>query len=203
MRAPLRGMPHAGRACPWASGSILLLSRQNRGMTRPGGQTTAKNGPPIVPCDGAEKNFAIAKHGAKRSRLGAGANMCRTIRAPRVRKTTMTAWSNRIAIGCRGIATANPTSDNGAPGPARMSSARVIAIESIGFATVTPMNRSRNSFRPAMRRTNVIAIAANDRANGSRATNQNGVRATRIESSQAPTLRRAAIATAASTMTKG
>ena len=84
-----------------------------------------------------------------------------------------------------------------------MSSARVIAIESIGFATVTRMNRNRNSFRPAMRRTNVIAIAANDRANGRRATNQNGVRATRIESSQAPRLRRAAIATAASTMTKG
>ena len=84
-----------------------------------------------------------------------------------------------------------------------MSSARVIAIESIGFATMTRMNRNRNSFRPAMRRTNVIAIAANGRANGRRVTNQNGVRATRIESSQAPTLRRAAIATAASTMTKG
>ena len=31
MRAPLRGMPHAGPACPWASGSILSLSRQKPG----------------------------------------------------------------------------------------------------------------------------------------------------------------------------
>ncbi len=161
-----------------------------------------KNGPAIVPCDRAEKIFAIAKRRAMRSRRGAGANMSRTNRTARVRKTTMAACSNRIAIGCHGIATANPTSDNGARRPPRASRARVIAIESIGFAIVKPTMCSRNSFRLAACRTNVIAIATNDRANGKPATNQNGVGATRIESCPAPTLHRGAIAIAASTMTK-
>ena len=81
---------------------------------------------------------------------------------------------------------------------ARATRARIIAIAGIGCATVTPKNRGRNLFRLATRRMSGIAIATNARANGKRATKQNGVRATGTGISDALTLRRGIIATAAS-----
>ena len=107
-----------------------------------------------------------------RERLGAGAKISRTNRAARVRETTI-ACSNRIAIGCRRIATTSPTSANGALGAARASRARIITIAGIGFATAKSMNRGRNSFRLVTSRMNGIAIAANPRLNGNPATKQN------------------------------
>jgi hypothetical protein len=172
-------------------------------MTRPRRHPTGKNGPLTVPRDGAEKNFAIAKRGANRSRLGVGPSAHGTNSAARVRATTTTACSSRIAIGRRGIAIVCRTRGNGAPRPARASRAPVIAIGGIGFATVKPKNRARNTLQQTlgrMARMSGIAIAANDRANGNRMANQNGVRATRIESFDALTFSRDAIATAASTI---
>ena len=143
-----------------------------------------------------------ATRGASRSRLGAGAKIGRTNRAARVRETTA-ACSNRITIGCRGIATTSPTSGNGALGAARASRARIITDGGIRFATAKSMNRGRNSFRLVTSRMNGIAIAANPRLNGNPATKQNGVLATGTEISGAPMLRRGAIATAALTIPIG
>jgi len=85
----------------------------------------------------------------------------------------------------------------------KASRARVIAPAGIGFATVMPMNRHRNMFGLATTRMNGIVIATNVRANGNRATKQNGVLVTGTEISGAPTLRRGAIATEASTIPIG
>jgi hypothetical protein len=174
-------------------------------MTRPRRHPTRKNGPLTVPRDGAEKNFAIAKRGANRSRLGVGPSAHGTNSAARVRTTT-TACSSRIAIGRRGIAIVCRTRGNGAPRPARASRGPVIAIGGIGFATVKPKNRARNTLQQTigrMVRVSGIATTANDRADGNRMANQNGVRATRIESFDALTFSRGAIATAASTIPIG
>ena len=161
-------MPHAGRACPRASGLILSSSRQKRRMTRPGGQTTPKNGPPIVPCDGAEKNFAIAKRGANEE-PPASARICVGRTAPqssqddndrmieqdrdrmprhRDREPDERQWRAR-------------TGESEQHSRHRNRKYRFRDREADEF-------RSRSSFRLATRRTNVIAIAANDRANGRR-----------------------------------
>jgi hypothetical protein len=168
-------------------------------MTGRGGRP--ENGPPIVPWAGAGKNFASAKRGDSRNRLDAGAKIVRTNRAKKVRVTTTTC-SSGIAIGCRSIATASPTSGNGTLGAVRASRPRVIATTGIGFVTVKPMNRGRNLFRLATVRMNGIAIVKM-RANGNRATKQNGVLATAIEISGALTLRHGAIATEALTIPIG
>jgi len=171
----------------------------------PVGQPVPKRGPLIVRSDG-ERKFAIAKRGVSRTRLGAGANIHWMKRGARLRKTTMSACSSTIAIGCRAIATVSRNARNGAIGMATRSRGRVTAIEGIDCTTAAPMKRGRNLSRLVMSQMssmNPIVIVANDRANGDRMTNQKGVLATRIETSGPLRLRRGAIAKAASTMIMG
>jgi hypothetical protein len=132
----------------------------------------------------------------------------------------MTACSSTITIGCRAIAivsrnphtvsrsthTVSRSTRNGATGMARASRGRFMAIEGIDFTTARPVKRGRNLPRLAMSHMssmNRIGIVANDRAYGDRVTSQNGLLATRIETSGPLRLRRGAIAKAASTMIIG